>query len=350
MIITIYTSSKYIMTLYTEQPTKELNDNEHYFSDPIDITNNIHKINKIIAPLIHVDEKLSKNILSKFRIADNKENKYIVFQRKHEELQYLELLKECLFHTPLRDTRNGKTASVFGRSMTFNLYGNRLPVLTTKKMFTRGVIEELLFFIKGKQDTKELEDKNIKIWTGNTADTNGDMGPMYGVQWRKWMGHDGKTHDQLNDVIEQIRNNPTSRRMVVSAWNVSQLSEGVLYPCHIMFQFHIDMVNKRLNMSMYQRSADIGLGMPFNIMSYALLCHIIAQHTGYEAGEFTYFIGDAHVYENHFKALKKQVDRKPYEFPTVKIDKFEKLEDIEKNMINIEEYDHHSGIKMEMNV
>ena len=230
--------------------------------------------------------------------------------------QYLDLLKHVKEHGSEKSDRTGTgTISVFGYQMRFDLSEN-FPLLTTKKLHLKSIIHELIWFLQGDTNIKYLKDNGVSIWD-EWADENGDLGPVYGAQWRTWKTADGNTLDQITDVIEQIKNNPDSRRLIVSAWNVGELDKMALMPCHTMFQFYV--ADGKLSCQLYQRSADIFLGVPFNIASYALLTMMVAQVTGLKAGEFVHTLGDAHLYLNHLKQVDEQLSREPMTLPEMKI-------------------------------
>lgn len=230
--------------------------------------------------------------------------------------EYLNLMKRVLDEGAQKDDRTGTgITSVFGHQMRFDL-SKGFPLVTTKKCHMKSIVHELLWFLKGTGNTKYLSDNGVRIWN-EWADENGDLGPVYGVQWRSWRGIDGKTHDQIKDVIEQIKTNPNSRRLIVNAWNVGELEHMALPPCHMFFQFYV--ANGKLSCQLYQRSADIFLGVPFNIGSYALLTHMIAQVCDLEVGDFVHTIGDAHIYSNHLEQVNLQLTREPYALPQIKI-------------------------------
>jgi thymidylate synthase len=230
--------------------------------------------------------------------------------------QYLDLLDHVLQHGVKKDDRTGTgTLSVFGHQMRFPL-DDGFPVLTTKKLHLKSIIHELLWFLNGDTNVKYLQDNGVRIWN-EWADENGDLGPIYGYQWRSWPTPDGGHIDQITKVIESIQNNPHSRRMLVSAWNVGELDKMRLPPCHILFQFYV--AGDKLSCQLYQRSADIFLGVPFNIASYSLLTLMIAQVTGLQPGDFVHTLGDGHIYLNHLEQAKLQQTRKPYALPTMKI-------------------------------
>lgn len=230
--------------------------------------------------------------------------------------QYLDLLRHVKTNGIEKADRTGTgTISVFGYQMRFNLQDG-FPAMTTKKLHLKSIIHELLWFLDGDTNIKYLKDNGVRIWD-EWADENGDLGPVYGAQWRSWKTADGRTLDQITDVIEQIKNNPDSRRLIVSAWNVGELEKMALMPCHTMFQFYV--ADGKLSCQLYQRSADIFLGVPFNIASYALLTMMIAQVTGLEAGEFVHTLGDAHLYVNHLEQVDEQLSREPMTLPEMKI-------------------------------
>lgn len=230
--------------------------------------------------------------------------------------QYLELLDYVLKNGIKKEDRTGTgTLSVFGYQMRFNME-NGFPLLTTKKLHLRSIIHELLWFLKGDTNIKYLNDNKVTIWD-EWADANGDLGPIYGYQWRKWTSNECKVIDQISEVIESLKKNPDSRRHIVSAWNVGDIDKMALPPCHVLFQFYV--ANNKLSCQLYQRSADIFLGVPFNIASYALLMLMIAQVTGYKPYEFIHTLGDAHIYLNHIEQVKLQLTREPRELPKMKI-------------------------------
>src|SRR3990172_2529455 len=226
--------------------------------------------------------------------------------------QYLELLEHVKSRGVRKGDRTGTgTLSVFGYQMRFDL-ARGFPAVTTKKLHFKSIIHELLWFLKGSTNIGYLRDHGVSIWD-EWADANGDLGPVYGAQWRSWRTADGRTLDQIRSVIEQIRRDPDSRRLIVSAWNVGEIEEMALAPCHILFQFYV--AQGSLSCQLYQRSADIFLGVPFNIASYALLTMMVAQVTGLEAGEFIHTLGDLHIYRNHFEQVDTQLSRDPYPLP-----------------------------------
>ena len=230
--------------------------------------------------------------------------------------QYLDLLNYVLQKGDEKADRTGTgTKSVFGWQMRFDLK-NGLPLLTTKKLHLKSIIHELLWFIKGETNISYLKENNVSIWD-EWADENGDLGPVYGKQWRRWDTPDGRKLDQLNDIINEIKNNPNSRRMIVSAWNPSDVGSMALPPCHCLFQFYV--AKKKLSCQLYQRSADIFLGVPFNIASYSILTHMIANVTGLSVGDFVHTLGDAHLYSNHFEQAKLQLTRSTKKLPKLTI-------------------------------
>lgn len=274
-----------------------------------------------------------------------------------EEQSYLDLLNNILISGDDRLDRTGVgTKSIFGTSLRFSLENNKLPMLTTKKMFKKGVIEELLFFIRGETDSKKLEAKGVNIWKGNTSREfldkrglhhlqEGQMGPMYGHLWRNFNGV-----DQLKNALHLIKTDPSSRRIMVTAYDPSLSSKSVLDPCHLFFQFY---VNKgKLSCQWLQRSVDYFLGASFNIMSYSILTHLMAKASGLKAGELIFVGGDTHLYKSHLEQAKEQISREPYEFPTIKIEKdISSIEDMEKLSLEdfvIEGYQSHPAIKAEM--
>ena len=230
--------------------------------------------------------------------------------------QYLSLLQDVLQNgTPKSDRTGVGTVSVFGRQRHYDLSAG-FPLLTTKKVHLKSIIHELLWFIAGDTNIKYLKDNGVRIWD-EWADENGDLGPVYGHQWRSWPTPDGGTIDQLSNVVEQIRTNPDSRRLIVSAWNVAEVDKMALPPCHSLFQFYV--ADGKLSCQLYQRSADMFLGVPFNIASYSLLTMMIAQVCGLGVGEFVHTTGDTHIYTNHFDQVKEQLSRTPRPLPTMKI-------------------------------
>ncbi len=230
--------------------------------------------------------------------------------------QYLELANRILTEGNKRGDRTGTgTISIFGHQMSFDLEDG-FPLLTTKKLHTKSIIYELLWFLRGDTNVHYLQEHGVRIWN-EWADENGDLGPVYGHQWRSWPAHDGGTIDQIKSVVEMIKHTPESRRLIVSAWNVADIDQMKLPPCHTMFQFYV--AEGKLSCQLYQRSGDVFLGVPFNIASYALLTMMMAQVCGLKPGKFVHTLGDAHIYLNHIDQIKLQLTREPYALPTMKI-------------------------------
>ena len=230
--------------------------------------------------------------------------------------QYFDLIEHVKTYGVRKDDRTGTgTISVFGYQMRFDI-SEKFPAVTTKKLHIKSIIHELLWFLQGSTNIKYLKDHGVSIWD-EWADENGNLGPVYGSQWRDWNTADGRTIDQISQVIEQIKKNPDSRRLIVSAWNVGEIEKMALAPCHAFFQFYV--ANGKLSCQLYQRSADIFLGVPFNIASYALLTMMIAQVCGLKPGEFVHTFGDAHLYINHLEQVDEQLSRKPLPLPVMKI-------------------------------
>ena len=257
--------------------------------------------------------------------------------------QYLDLMKHVLAQGANKTDRTGTgTTSVFGYQMRFNLQ-NGFPLLTTKKLHTKSIIHELLWFLKGETNIKYLKENGVSIWD-DWADENGNLGPVYGSQWRDWVSADGKHIDQITQVIDTIKKNPDSRRIIVSAWNVGEIDKMKLPPCHAFFQFYV--ADGKLSCQLYQRSADIFLGVPFNIASYALLTMMIAQVCDLQAGEFVHTLGDAHLYSNHIEQTNLQLTREPRKLPTMKINPAVKnIFDFKFEDFALEGYDPHPHIK-----
>lgn len=262
--------------------------------------------------------------------------------------QYLDLLQRILDNGVDRKDRTGTgTRSVFGHQMRFDL-SEGFPLLTTKKLHLRSIIHELLWMIKGDSNIKYLHDNKVTIWD-EWADENGDLGPVYGVQWRSWPADNGSTIDQLAQVVEQIKTNPDSRRLIVSAWNVGQIDKMKLPPCHLLYQFYV--ADGRLSLMMYQRSADTFLGVPFNIASYALLLMMVAQVTGLQPGEFIHTTGDTHLYSNHLEQARLQLSRQPRKLPVMRLNPdVKRLEDFKFEDFTLEGYDPHPHIKADVSV
>jgi thymidylate synthase len=308
----------------------------------------------------------------------------LITTKIHPEQQYLNLIRRILNHGDRRVCRNGATLSVFGDQMRFDLRNGIIPILTTKRVAWKTCLKELLWFIRGETDNRLLKDENVHIWDGNGSreflDSRGladyeqdDLGPIYGFQWRNFNGtyrsrgdYDKDGIDQLMNVVNALKNdgskpgeNKYSRRLLVSAWNPCALDKMALPPCHVMFQFYVNSKDE-LSCHLYQRSGDVGLGVPFNIASYSFLTYILADFCGLKPGEFVYSLGDCHIYEEHIDALKTQISREPYEFPTLKLKlKFKEkpdtgftgrpsLEDYCVSDFILENYTFHKKIKMEM--
>ncbi len=287
----------------------------------------------------------------------------------HEENQYLKLITHILENGTMEEGRNGKALTVFGGAMHFDLKDNKIPLLTTKKVAWKTCLKELLWFIRGDTNNEHLQEENVKIWNANASreflDSRGlqnlrenDLGPVYGHQWRFFnaeysdcdQDYKGKGVDQLQYIIDSLKNPETrnSRRLVMSAWNPCQINEMALPPCHVMAQFNVCGGN-RLSCALYQRSGDVGLGVPFNIASYSFLTHIIAKHCDLVADQFVYYLGNCHIYDDHIEKLREQTLREPFAFPTVEItNKHENIEDYTINDFVLSNYECHKTIKMEM--
>ncbi len=262
--------------------------------------------------------------------------------------QYLDLLTHILENGTDKADRTGTgTRSTFGYQMRFDL-SEGFPLVTTKKLHLKSIIHELLWFLKGDTNVKYLQDNGVRIWN-EWADPDGNLGPVYGAQWRSWPDYDGSTIDQIRNAINDIRNNPDSRRIIVSAWNVAQLPQMALAPCHAFFQFYV--ADGRLSLQLYQRSADSFLGVPFNIASYALLTMMVAQVTGLRPGDFIHTIGDAHLYLNHLDQARLQLSRDPRPLPRMIINPdVRDIDDFKFEDFRLEGYDPHPHIKAEVSV
>ena len=285
------------------------------------------------------------------------------------ELQYINLIKHILENGISKDDRTGiGTLSIFSYNMTFNLRES-FPLLTTKKVYWKGVVEELLWFISGSTDSNILKEKGVKIWEGNSSREfldsrglshydQGDIGAGYGFQWRHfgakytnmYDSYEGQGIDQLKDVIYKIKNTPDDRRIIMTAWNPLDIDKMALPPCHIFVQFWVDTNKKELHSQMYQRSCDVGLGVPFNIASYALLTCIIAKLCDLTPGDFHYCMGDTHIYKNHINAMKLQITRDPYDFPKINIKDITDIDNIKFDDIELIDYKYYENIKMNMAV
>ena len=257
--------------------------------------------------------------------------------------QYLDLISKVMDNGTFKGDRTGTgTKSIFGYQMRFNLEDG-FPLLTTKKLHLKSIIHELLWFIKGDTNVKYLQENGVRIWN-EWADENGDLGPVYGSQWRAWKDYNGGFIDQLTEAIETIKKDPNSRRIIVSAWNVAAIPEMKLPPCHAFYQFYV--ADGRLSLQLYQRSADIFLGVPFNIASYALLLMMVAQVTGLKAGDFVHTLGDAHIYTNHFEQVKEQLSREPRALPTMTLNPDVKsIFDFKYEDFTLSDYNPHPHIK-----
>ncbi len=298
-----------------------------------------------------------------------KKSKMNLLEDYHEEYQYLNLIYDILNEGTIEEGRNGKTQTVFGAAMHFSLENSKIPILTTKKVAHITCLKELLWFVKGQTDNNILKSQNVKIWNGNGSREfldsrglnhleEGDLGPVYGHQWRFFNAeyktckddYSNKGYDQLDNIIQNLKDpeKRNSRRLVMSAWNPLQIDQMALPPCHVLAQFCVTHGNK-LSCSLYQRSGDVGLGVPFNIASYSFLTHLIAKHCDLEPYQFVYMLGNAHIYDDHFKPLTEQLKREPYPFPSIKIKvKRDNINDYVKDDFIIENYKYHEVIKMDM--
>ena len=259
------------------------------------------------------------------------------------EHQYEDFMRHVFFHGVQKNDRTGTgTRSVFGYQMRFNLQ-NGFPLVTTKKLHLRSIIHELLWFLRGDSNIGYLKENGVSIWD-EWADENGDLGPVYGVQWRKWRGADNQTIDQIAELVHTIKTNPDSRRMIVSAWNVAELPKMALPPCHMLFQVYV--ADGKLSCQLYQRSCDIFLGVPFNIASYSLLTHMLAQQCDLEVGDFVWTGGDCHIYNNHFDQVRLQLSREPHPYPKLVIKRRpDSIFDYRYEDFEIVGYDPHPHIK-----
>ncbi len=258
------------------------------------------------------------------------------------DTQYEDLLRLALTSGTAKADRTGTgTRSVFGHQLRYDL-SQGFPLITTKKVHLKSIVYELLWFLRGDANVRWLQEHGVTIWD-EWADENGDLGPVYGAQWRSWPTPDGGHIDQISEVLETLRRDPDSRRMIVSAWNVAELSKMALAPCHAFFQFYV--ADGRLSCQLYQRSADLFLGVPFNIASYALLTHMVAQQTGLEPGDFIWTGGDCHIYDNHVEQVTEQLSRTPYEFPKLQLRAADSLFDYAYGDVEILDYRHHPAIK-----
>ena len=256
--------------------------------------------------------------------------------------QYEDLLARVLAAGAAKGDRTGTgTTSLFGERLRYDL-SKGFPLVTTKSVHLKSVVLELLWFLRGDGNARWLQERGVTIWDA-WAGPDGDLGPVYGVQWRSWPTPDGRHVDQVSQVLELLRSDPDSRRMVVSAWNVGDLPDMALMPCHALFQFYV--ADGRLSCQLYQRSADLFLGVPFNIASYALLTHMVAQQVGLEVGDFVWVGGDCHVYDNHREQVAEQLTREPYDFPALQLRKAASLFDYELEDVQVVGYQHHPAIK-----
>ena len=281
------------------------------------------------------------------------------FPERHEENQYLNLIDDILSEGTTEGGRNGTTFAVVGAAMHFSLNGRRVPFLTTKRLAWKTCLKELLWFIRGETDNRLLQAQNVHIWDGNSnGRPDGDLGPIYGFQWRNFGGeypaNNDDTYkkgvDQLQAVIDALKDpeQRTSRRLLISAWNPCQLPEMALPPCHVLMQFHVTD-GTQLSCSLYQRSGDVGLGVPFNIASYSMLTHLLAHHCGLDAHEFIYYLGNAHIYDDHVTVLQLQTTRDPHEFPKIAIRALhDNINDYEVGDFEVQGYQCHDAIPMTM--
>ena len=255
---------------------------------------------------------------------------------------YEDLLRDTLANGARKSDRTGTgTRSVFGRQLRFDL-AQGFPLITTKRVHFRSIAHELLWFLRGDGNARWLQDNRVTIWD-EWANTDGDLGPVYGVQWRSWPARDGGTIDQIAEVIEAIKTNPDSRRLIVSAWNVADIPSMALAPCHLLFQFYV--ADGKLSCQLYQRSADLFLGVPFNIASYALLTHMIAAQVGLDVGEFIWTGGDCHIYDNHVDQVTEQLSREPFAAPTLRLAPRANIDDYVYEDFEVLDYQHHAAIK-----
>lgn len=260
---------------------------------------------------------------------------------------YEKLLKDVLENGEKKGDRTGTgTRSVFARQLRYDM-ADGFPLITTKRVHVKSVIGELLWFLRGDTNVKWLQDNGIRIWN-EWADENGDLGPVYGSQWRNWMTKDGKHIDQIQTVLDTLKKDPDSRRMIVSAWNVGELDEMALAPCHAFFQLYAN--SGKLSLQVYQRSADLFLGVPFNIASYSILLHMFAQQAGMEPGEMIWTGGDCHIYENHLEQVKTQLEREPYPFPSLELKPAKDMFSYNFDNFVISDYQHHPTIKAKVAV
>jgi thymidylate synthase len=258
------------------------------------------------------------------------------------DTQYEDLLRHVLEHGASRPDRTGTgSRSIFGHQMRYDL-SRGFPLVTTKRVHFRSIAYELLWFLRGDSNVRWLQDRKVSIWD-EWAAPDGELGPVYGVQWRSWPTPDGGHIDQISQVLEQLRNDPTSRRMIVSAWNVAEVPRMALPPCHLLFQFYV--ADGRLSCQLYQRSADLFLGVPFNIASYALLVHLVAQQVGLQPGDFVWTGGDCHIYDNHVDQVREQLSREAYPFPQLAVRPATSLLDYDFDDLEVVGYQHHPALR-----
>ncbi|KUN59299.1 thymidylate synthase [Streptomyces griseorubiginosus] len=258
------------------------------------------------------------------------------------DTQYEDLLRLVLTSGTAKADRTGTgTRSVFGHQLRYDL-SQGFPLVTTKKVHLRSIVYELLWFLRGDSNVGWLQEHGVTIWD-EWADANGELGPVYGAQWRSWPAPDGRHIDQISEVLDTLRRDPDSRRMIVSAWNVAELDKMALTPCHAFFQFYV--ADGKLSCQLYQRSADLFLGVPFNIASYALLTHMVAQQAGLKPGDFIWTGGDCHIYDNHVEQVTEQLSRAPFEFPGLRLRQANSLFDYAYADVDVHNYQHHPAIK-----
>ncbi|HVU73018.1 MAG TPA: thymidylate synthase [Mycobacteriales bacterium] len=258
------------------------------------------------------------------------------------DTQYEDLLRAVLERGAVKSDRTGTgTLSLFGERLRYDL-SQGFPLITTKRVHLRSLVIELLWFLRGDSNVRWLQEQGVTIWDEWAAE-DGSLGPVYGVQWRSWPTPDGQHIDQISDVLQTLRTNPDSRRMVVSAWNVAELDAMALMPCHALFQFYV--ADGRLSCQLYQRSADLFLGVPFNIASYALLTHMVAQQVGLDVGDFVWVGGDCHIYSNHLEQVRTQIERPPFPFPTLELTKAPSLFEYSFDDVQLHGYEHHPALR-----
>lgn len=335
---------------------------------PVDILSNLHiettsDIYQSDCKVYNEETDLYETSMVKYKYIHYKNISY----KNVDEKGYLDVMKDIIKNGTKVSGRNGTVISQFGVKMVFSLHNNVFPLLTTKKMPLKTILRELLWFIKGSTNNEELQNKNVHIWDQNASKEfiesrglsygEGDLGPIYGFQWRHFgsdyqdchTDYTGKGIDQLQYVIDEITNNPSSRRILMSAWNPVDIEKMALPPCHVMVQFFVNQEKNELDAQMYQRSGDMFLGVPFNIASYSLLIYIIANRTGYKPGRLIHIIGDAHIYEEHLEAVTKQISRDPVLFPTLDINPFiEDIDEIREDQFNINQYRSYSRLSAPM--